>query len=499
MSRKIKEKSLFDTIEEYQVTQVLLSEKLNFSQSVGDPMVEIGRLGLIEFCGKDKFESIEEVKQFVEKLFNIYVFKSAKTLNQVFSFNSKFTNDSLVRRFSSDKEKKEARLRFALELYNALIKDSKKGYCLSCGKKDDLCSVGKTILPLTSGPSNANFTSNFSNQFLMCKECMTSLFFTPINMKKIAGRMGFMISNNQEINKFWSEENHEEFNASLVKNIDVLVDSKINIFENFIYKTIEELQEEEFFGDITFYLISNTDKGSEINLIHIFENQMRFIHKIAPQFFKNELPTSDKNEWNSLVYKYSSLDANKKYRTRNETIGDKKVTVKFEDEVIKNKNYKATMKYFNPLLISFIQGKSLLGFFKRNHSSWHLTQIYLKEIKGMREERLVVLKKVADGLQQLNGDDKSFINKVVFPIERTKSQGEFREKLREFMRKFLTKSNEPLFTAEEMVFQILPSGENWLETKDILLIALYEKLTLDDELKEELEKNITEEGDEEDE
>ena len=66
----------------------------------------------------------------------------------------------------------------------------------------------------------------------MCKECMTSLFFAPINMQKTAGRMGFMISNNEEINKFWSEENIEEFNANIVKNIDSLVDSKINIFEN---------------------------------------------------------------------------------------------------------------------------------------------------------------------------------------------------------------------------------------------------------------------------
>jgi CRISPR-associated protein Cst1 len=454
---------------------------LDFSQPIGDPMVEIGRLGLVEFCQKNKFENFEEIKQFVEKLFNIYTFKTSGRIGQVFSSNSKFTHNS------TGKDLNE-RLQQAVELYDELLKESYTGYCLSCGKKDNLCNVSKTIFPLTTGNSNTNFTSNFSNQFLICKECMTSLFFTPINMKKIAGRMGFMISNNQEINTFWSEENIEGFNANLVKNIDSLVDSKINIFENFIYKTIEELQEENLFGDITFYLISNVDKGSEINLIHIFENQMNFINQVAPNFFKNSLPTKDKDEWNYLVFKYSNKERK-----------DDGKNVKFEDEVIKNKDYKSTMKYFNPLIKNFIQGKSILYFLKQNHCSWHLTQIYLKEIQNMREERLLVLKKVADRLQELNDGDKEFIRKIVFPLERTKSHSEFREKLRELMRKFLTKSNEPLFTAEEMVFQILPSGENWAETKDILLIALYEKLTLDDEIKEEFEKHITNEGDSENE
>ena len=454
---------------------------LDFSQSVGDPMVEIGRLGLIEYCGKGKFESFEEIEEQIKKLFNIYVFKPVKTLNQVFSFNSKFTHNSTSKNLNE-------RFKQALRQYDDLIKESKNGYCLSCGKKDNLCSVSKTILPLTTGNSNANFTSNFSNQFLVCKECMTSLFFAPINMQKTSGRMGFMISNNHEINKFWSEENNGEFKANLAKNVDVLVDSKINFFENFIYKTIEELQEENLFGDITFYLISNTDKGSEITLIHVTENQMNFINHVATKFFKDSLPTKDKDEWNYLIFKHSNKERK-----------DDGKKVEFEDEVIKNKDYKSTLKYFNPLIKNFIQGKSILGFFKRNRSSWHLTKIYLKEIQGMREERLIVLKKVAEKLQELNNGDKEFIRKIVFPLERTKSHSEFREKLRELMRKFMTKSNEPLFTADEMVFQILPSGESWAETKDILLIALYEKLTLNDEIKEEFEKHITKEGDSEDE
>ena len=40
----------------------------DFSQSVGDPMVEIGRLGLIEFCGKDRFDSFGELEKEVHQL-----------------------------------------------------------------------------------------------------------------------------------------------------------------------------------------------------------------------------------------------------------------------------------------------------------------------------------------------------------------------------------------------------------------------------------------------
>ena len=59
-------------------------------------------------------------------------------------------------------------------------------------------------------------------------------------------------------------------------------------------------------------------------------------------------------------------------------------------------------------------------------------------------------------------------------------------------------SDKPLFTAEEMVLQILPNRESWYETKDILLIALYEKLAFDEEIEEEFNKLIPNEGDKED-
>lgn len=456
--------------------------KLDFSQSVGDPMVEIGRLGLIEFCGKDRFESFGELEKEVHKLFNLYVYKDTKTLNQVFSDNSKFTHNSTT----NDSKK---RLNNAIEFFRRLTDQNYDGYCLCCGSKDNLSNVEKMLFPLTSGDKNVNFTPYLSSNLLMCKHCMTSLFFVPINSQKVEWGKAFLISDNKDINKYWNEGNIKLFNANLAKNIDIMPDSKTNIFNNFIYETIESLQEEELFGDIAFYLFSNVDRNTKIEIVHIYKNQMQFIHKVAPKFFKDSLPTKDKDEWNYLIFKHSNKE--RKNDGKN---------VKFEDEVIKNKDYKSTLKYSNPLIKNFIQGKSILGFFKRNRSSWHLTQIYLKEIQGMREERLVVLKKVADGLVKLYpNDDAALYKKVIDKLQITKNQNEFRERLRIFMRQIMLLDGSKLFSTDEMVFQILPSGENWAETKDILLIALYEKLTLDDETKAELEKHINNEGDVEDE
>jgi CRISPR-associated protein Cst1 len=447
---------------------------LDFSKPVGDPFVEIGRLGLIEFCKKDKFGSFDELNKEIEKLFNIYTFKTSGRIGQVFSSNSKFTHNSTGKDLNK-------RFNQAIEYFNILTKESYQGHCIACGKKDKLCSVSKTLFPLTTGNSNVNFTSNFSGNFLMCKTCMTSLFFAPINMQKTAGKMAFLISDNEEINQYWSEENLENFNANITKNLeDVLVDSKINIFENFIYSVIQNLQEEELFGDITFYLISNVDKGSEVTLLHINKNQIKFLHQVAPKFLKDSLPTKQKDEWNYLVFKYASKDRKE---------GSKRI--KFEKEVLEEKNYGSVIRYYNPLINNFIQGKSIISILKKEKSSWRLTTIYLKEIKQMREERLNAIKNVADKLLLLKKEDeKDFIKKVVFPIERTKTQSEFRTKLREYMRKLLVLPDKPkLLTADEMVFQILPSGESWSETKDILLIALYEHLSFDDEILQEIEEN----------
>lgn len=443
--------------------------ELDFTKQVGDPFIEISRIGVIKFCDK-KVVNYRDLKQCIEELFKKYVYKNTKTLNQIFSDNSKFTHNSTAKNLNK-------RFQNAMEYFEKIMSENIDGYCISCGEKDNLSKVEKMLFPLTSGEKNVNFTSFFSGDILLCKKCAISLFFLPLVTKKVAWGRAIIRSNNDEINEFWVEDCNEEFNNNMLKNKeDILPNSTINIFENFAYDMIERLKDEDLIGDVSFYLFSNVDRNTQVEILNIFKNQISFIKQVAPLSFKNELPSRQKDEWRYLIFKYASKDRKE---------GNKKV--KLEDEIQENTKY--IFRYYNPLIRDFIQGESILRYLRESRVSWLLTEIYAKEILKMREERLKVIKKVANGLLKLKKeDDKEFIKKVVFPIEKTKSANELRTRLREFMRKLLALPDKPkLFSADEMVFYILPSGENWQETKDILLIALYEHLSFDEEIERELE------------
>ncbi len=105
-----------------------MNTKLDFSKRVGDPFVEIGRLGLIKFCKKKKFDSLEDIKKEIKKLFEIYTFKTSGRIGQIFSSNSKFTHNST----GKDLQK---RITQAINMYENLLKENYNGYCISCGQK----------------------------------------------------------------------------------------------------------------------------------------------------------------------------------------------------------------------------------------------------------------------------------------------------------------------------------------------------------------------------
>ena len=170
--------------------------KLDFSQPVGDPMVEIGRLGLIEFCGKDKFESFEELEKELEKIFNLYIKKltiSTGTKKEQKNGLTMFWLNNPIS-YGKDAEKAISKIR-------ETFKSQEIGNCFCCGNYYSLVDADRTIYPLGFSSSNVNFGSSFSSGIKICPICYIALYFMPLNTQKVAGKVGFFIGN-EEVNRF---------------------------------------------------------------------------------------------------------------------------------------------------------------------------------------------------------------------------------------------------------------------------------------------------------
>ena len=158
------------------------------------------------------------------------------------------------------------------------------------------------------------------------------------------------------------------------------------------------------------------------------------------------------------------------------------------------------------MIDKFVNGKSLLWdfckFIKEDikecnskmaanelaRAYWALTFKYLTEVQKMNRERLDFIKSLANKLGELD-DGK----KILGDIGRCGSSQGLRIILIKAMKKYFDTKKEKLFSVDDFVLKVFPRNENFMETRDILIVAIYEVLA-DKLIGEEIEIE-TQEGD----
>lgn len=488
MSRAIKEKSLFDTVEESQVIiKELLNVKLDFSQSVGDPMVEIGRLGLVEFCGKDKFESFEELKEELKKIFKLYIEKLVISTGTQKEQKNGLTMFWLNNPISYGKD-----LNKAIVKIEETFKSKETGNCFCCGNHHSLIDADRTIYPLGFSSTNVNFGSSFSNGIKICPICYISLYSMPLNTQKVAGKVGFFIGN-EDVNRYW-----HKLNGRYIKKIQVdirehdLINSNIDYFENFIYWHLNKLSSKDInFGSISFYVFSNMGNEVSINIQNISNRMIHFLHTFSTTAFGDKLRLEHQKIWNSLIAKHFTY---LKYKSDIELIKTEKKGKKEIEIILRPKQ--AIKKEKNRLISKFIRNENIFYFMKSDfekerekttdialrlqYSKAYSSLIfkYLKEVHGMNKERLDFIKELAKKIAETK-DGKKFIGE----IGRCKNSNSFRRELIKILDKYFKEKGEKLFNPEDFVYKLVPKDTYFAETRDILIVAMYEHLA--DDLKYE--------------
>ncbi|CAN2040602.1 CRISPR-associated protein Cst1 [Candidatus Magnetomoraceae bacterium gMMP-15] len=428
----------------------------------GDPFVDVGSL-VMEELSKNK-KSVEEQIRFAT---DVYVDNWKGKLHSIF-LHSKITHISLSK-------KPEKQRGGALEYYVGALQGKgavSKGYCRICAKKGLLFEGERKNFPLVGSGEFTNFHHFQESGLLICKDCLVKLYFLPLGVLQSSGKLMFLQIQNEYIAKFWKEE-------TILKNLDKLSRGSCdeilktnyknpkNALFYFASKLIERF-EDLHLQKIRVVLFSNFGSKPEIEF-HDLPNPV-FL------FLKQVLRPALKTEWFYFVkshYRFSkkSIDFDEDTGQWFET--KKKITTKLDEQDYVGANANTI---YNCLLF----GKSILRHLCKVHKkrkfSIHIAISYVKEVRNMSPEQIELIQNIADKIITLSKKAGNY-NKYIAEIEGSKRSYELRGKIVRMAKAYYkNEESEPFVRCKDYVEYLFADGQSWYETRDLLLICLYEKL-----------------------
>lgn len=495
------------------------AKTLDVSQSIGDPFVENGRLGLIAFI--DKFFPENTQKNYdliVEKLIDLYIKtdKNRGKLSSIFDHHPVYF-----------KTTPEAARKKCLKIFDSAVKNiDESSYCQTCAKKGTISfdlqkgpsqGLQRVVFPLGYSDTNINFLSGFKKQSI-CLECFVSLFALPLNVQKAAGVLVFMNGENS-IKKYWGKLNiNERLRMISANESNPIIDSTAKTYEGFMFLHLTEIAEEniEVNNDVSFVFFSNYCDSPDIYIKTIPNASIKFLEFSVERFEKeSRMITQIKEIWRSLI--------RKNYHSKSIQFEDGKL-VEYEVKTRQKKGKKTTEWIRvgeatdkrgyqigrNWLIDYFIKGESILRIILKGllidiktiqdkQTALELSMLYrmltfkyLQEVRQMEKSRLDFIKEFAKKLSTLN-NAKSILREISLAYTSSK----LRVICIRAMKEYFDKSNEKLFSVDDFVYKLFPTGIDIRETRDIIIVAMYEhladQLIQDEELSLETISNLEDE------
>lgn len=421
----------------------------------GNPFVDAGIYAIEAYYEKEFFTlTPKELETKIEEIVNLYLRDGwKKNMYSIFTGNSKFSNPSI-----KDKEKDAKKYLTGLLGEFSLPKTS--GTCIACGRRNAFPTRKRDQIPLTGSGKLINFFAGASEGERYCPVCTFAVQFLPLFLYSVGKYFLLLHSVSPKIMKYWAKKGIKNIREQIASNnyTGCIQDGYRN-GENALFHIVEEIirEQEDVFSEenpsITAYVFSNYGQNPPpMQIIHLPNSVFRFLVYIQ---------RLDASSWASIVRKgYGNLKKEDDYKWRNNTV------------------YK-----------NLLNRRSIIGFFlesdRRIVGNWEVFSYYLKEVRGMDEKRIDVLKKVGDKIADYI--KKTDNTKRLFALETAKSYEGLRNVFLKITKDMIANGMDvPLFTTDELLNDLFPEGAlGWKETRDILLFRIYEKLS--DYLKEKKE------------
>jgi CRISPR-associated protein Cst1 len=436
------------------------------TEPTGDPFVDIGGF-VIEYL-QEKWPD-KSIMDLIKEIAHIYVNNWDNNLH-LFFLNSTITHNS---------NKGQKGIEKTLAYYNGLIeeKNAMDGFCRITGQKGKVFSAGRDNHIMSGSGTLINFHHGFESGIMLSKEALIRMLFVPLGVEQLGDKVAIVFSNSQDINRYfvkkYLEQNLKDISAGISKSIlksdfsnpaNALFDYANQCIENIKSATVDKETGK-----------SNT-KGVILNLFH-FTN-----FGAKPTIDLYALPATVfsfnaacmlyyKNEWLNFVYHYYS---NSKFKN---TEYDANLNCRIDSKEMAD--YQIYKTWRNKIFDYLLNDKSLLSLFLQHGKcylfNFEIVELYQINIKNMNRKTLDKIKELANFIVDNRSDDE--IKKSMTRLNGAKNISD----LRGFFIRLLDKNynerkSEPLFSLDEYVEYLFPDGCYWSEIRDLLLIAIYQKL-----------------------
>ncbi len=440
-------------------------------QTTGDPFADTGGL-VIKYLWTLPHLQEKNILELIDYVANIYVNKWGGKLHAFF-LNSTITQPAFKGKRKIDE---------SLKYYKSLFEETKEyqeGNCRISGRKTKLFAAGRDNHILSGSGTFVNFHHNFEPGLFLSKEILIRMFFVPLGLVQLSDKVAMLTSNYEKVTEFFVERNciqnlqaigsgvaegvlKSEFNNP-ANALFAFSDSYLNTHLKELLLGDEDLLLKDADVTINLYHFTNFGASPEV-IIYVLESKVFKFYA-----FCNRIKI--KRDWNKFLrnnYK------NSKYKSA--SFNEEKEEWNNKDEAIGFKIYKI---WRNIVLENLLSGKSILGSILRwnvKHSfPFIIVEKYQTIIKNMEKRTIDKIKQIADFI--VIDRDTDFITKSIKRLNGEKSP----HGLRQFIVKlnsenYKNEGSTPLITVQDYAEYLFPDGANWREVRDVLLIAIYEKL-----------------------
>ncbi len=432
----------------------------------GDPFTDAGGYALKEYS--ILFPDLD-ILEIIMKVTDIYVDKWNAKINPYF-LNSKITQPA----FNSKQKKEETR-----KYYTSLIMEKIpyiEGFCRISGQNTKLFPACRDNSVLSGSGKFVNFHHGFQDGIMLSKEMIIRLYFLPLASEYLQDKIAVVHSNNIQIAEFFSTCCCKENIDAVGRNVsDGILRSVSRSPGTALFRYVDKLlAEAKIYSDennytIALYHFTNFGATPDVKIYTLpFE---------AFRFYRFTQKAKYKQQWNSFVASYYMADKEHKKAEYNEYDS----TFICEDSqnsiIIKEDDFRY---WSNRIYNNLINDKSILPFFLKrsikHKLSFEIIRNYEINIRKMKKETISKIEQMADFI--LASNNEQGIKKAIKKLDGVKNSYLLRRfVLKDIVAKYYNEGNQNVIvTVEDYAEYLFPDTNSWQETRDVLLIAIYQKL-----------------------